>query len=426
MPRTERKLLDDCFLHDKDRLRHDMAIDILRSNLRGVCETEVIDLGSANGRILAGEIAAGRNIPSTDNSAVDGYAYCAADYEETGGFLPVIARIAAGDTREIEIPPKCAVRIFTGAIMPKGVDTIAMQEDCEQHDQDGGRFVVIPPGLKEGANRRRAGEDVKTGDVIAKPGQRLDAPLLAAIASTGTCEISVFKSLKIAVFSSGAELREPGREAQTGEVYDSNRYLLKSLLSGLPVEVTDLGILPDDFDAIRDTIAKAAQQHDVILSSGGASRGEEDHIIDALDELGKRHLWQLAIKPGRPMTFGQIADTVFFGLPGNPVACLVCFLLYVRPSLFVLNGAEWSEPRRYPLPAGFSIEEKKPDRREFWRAMVRTGPDGKQHLEKFARDGSGLITGLREADGLIEVGEDITSVSKGDTLSFIPWSEFGL
>ncbi len=426
MPPAERKLLDDCFLHDRDRLRHDTALEILRVNLKGVCETAELPLAEATGRILAEEISASRNIPSTDNSAVDGYAYNSADYDANGGFFPIIARIAAGDTAIVELPRNGAVRIFTGAVMPVGADTVAMQEDCDPHEQDGAKFVAIPPGLKTGANRRRAGEDVSLGDVVASPGQSLDAPAIAAIASTGRDRIMVYQRLKIALFSSGEELKEPGETAITGEVYDSNRYLLKSLLSVLPVEVSDLGILPDEFETIRDRIGEAATNHDIILASGGASRGEEDHIISALDALGKRHLWQLAIKPGRPMTFGQISDTVFFGLPGNPVACFVCFLLYVRPALLRLNGADWTEPRRYPLPAGFDIPRKKPDRREFWRGMVRRAEDGTPFLEKFARDGSGLISGLREADGLIEIAEATTSVSRGELLDFIPWGEFGL
>ncbi len=249
-------------------------------------------------------------------------------------------------------------------------------------------------------------------DTIAEPGTRLNPPLIAAIASTGASSASLFRPLKIAVLSSGEELKEPGSEAVNGQVFDSNRYLLKALLANLPVEVSDLGILPDNYDTITKAIAEAAKNHDVIITSGGASSGEEDHIISALDDLGKRHLWQLAIKPGRPMTFGQIGDTIVFGLPGNPVACFVCFLLYVRPSLSLLGGGHWHEPRRYPLASGFEIRNKKPDRREFWRGMVRNDPDGKPFLEKFARDGSGLITGLREADGLIEISEEATEVIK--------------
>ena len=229
----------------------------------------------------------------------------------------------------------------------------------------------------------------------------------------------------MAVFSSGDEIAEAGTELGDGGVYDANRPLLTSLLSSLPVEVNDLGILPDTGKAMRDALSKAERTADVIITSGGASRGEEDHLIESLDKLGKRHLWQIAIKPGRPMAMGQIGDTVVFGLPGNPVAAFVCFLLYVRPALLALGGARWSEPRRFMLPAAFEIPKKKPDRREFLRGLLTPGPDG-LNVDKFARDGSGLITGLRAADGLIEIPEDATSVTRGEPVAFIPFGELGL
>ncbi|MGB7286703.1 MAG: gephyrin-like molybdotransferase Glp [Salaquimonas sp.] len=424
-PKSSKILLNDCFLNDKERLRHADAIDLLRSRLIPIAETHEIALENSLGAILAKEILATRDTPSTDNSAVDGYAYNADDFEKTGGYFPVVTRIAAGNTDNIELPGFSAARIFTGAAMPDGADTIAMQEDCEIHDQDGAKFIAIPPGLKKGANRRKAGEDLKIGDIIAKAGERLTPQTIAAIASTGIAEVEVRKPLRIAILSSGDELLEPGETAIDGQVYDSNRYLLKTLLQNLPVEIIDLGIQPDNYDVIESKLAKAAEDYDIILSSGGASRGEEDHIITALETLGTRHLWQLAVKPGRPMSFGQIGNSVFFGLPGNPVACFVCYLLYVRPSLLRLSGADWETPKRYPLPALFNFQNKKPDRREFWRGIYTTKETG-IGLIKFERDGSGLISGLREADGLIEIEDETTQVKKGDLLNFIPWSEFGL
>jgi len=426
MSLNDRKLIDDCFLHDKDRLPHEEAITLLRERLEPIATIKNLALQNCLGAILAEDIFALRNIPSTDNSAVDGYAYCAQDYDAAGGFFPVTARIAAGQTGEIALPKGSAARIFTGAVMPEGADTIAMQEDCEPHEQDGGNFVAIPPGLKPGANRRKAGEDLNLGDEIATKGTRITPQLVAAFASCGISTAPVFAPLKIALISSGDELKEPGHDAVDGEVYDSNRYLLSSLLKHLPVEITDYGIQPDNYEKIEATLKEAATSHDIIVTSGGASRGEEDHIITALDNLGKRHLWQLAVKPGRPMSFGQIDNSVFFGLPGNPVACFICFLLYVRPSLLRLAGSDWHEPRRYMAPAGFEVGKKKPDRREFWRGMYEAEKNKNPQLRKFARDGSGLISGLREADGLIEIPEDVTSVSKGDLLRFIPWTEFGI
>ncbi len=420
------KLIDDCFIHDKDRLRHEEALAILMERLVPIVEPETISLANANNRVLAKSIIAPRNIPAFDNSAVDGYAYAASDFENTGGFFPLTARIAAGDTDKIEVPANTAARIFTGAKMPLGTDTVAMQEDCESHEQDGTGFIAIPPGLRLGANCRLSGEDVAAGSQVAGSGEVLLPQDLAAIASTGIADISVFKRLRIACVSTGNELLRPGETFQDGRVYDSNHFMISSLLERTGAKVTDLGIHPDSAEAINKALNDATTDHDVIVTTGGASKGEEDHLIDALDTLGKRHVWQLAIKPGRPMSFGQIGNTVIFVLPGNPVAAFVCFLLYVMPSLTRLSGAGWQTPRRFPIPAGFEIPSKKPDRREFLRGILEMDEQGKPILKKFQRDGSGLISGLREADGLIEVHEEVTKISTGDMLNFIPFSEFGL
>lgn len=421
-----RRLLDDCFLHDKERLRHHDAVALLRDRLVPVAGTEDISLTDALNRILAEPIIAPRDVPLTDNSAVDGYAFSHADYLRLDGHFHVADRVAAGHPASERLGSGAAARIFTGAVMPPGADTVAMQEDCARTDEDDVSRIRIPSGLKSGANRRLAGEDVRTGDVILAAGTSLRPQDVAAIASLGHDRIQVFKRLRVALLSNGDEIVRPGVEIRPGQVYDSNHYLIASLLQTVGALVTDLGVLPDDEAAIRDALAGAAAWHDMILSTGGASRGEEDHIIPILDEIGIRHMWQMAIKPGRPMTMGQIGQTVFAGLPGNPVAAMVCFLLYVRPMLIRLGGAEWSEPARYPLPARFDIGRKKPDRREFMRGiLVRDGAEiiG---VDKFTRDGSGLISGLREADGLIEIGEEVTSLAEGDTVSFIPFTNFGI
>lgn len=418
------KLVDDCFLHDKDRLRHANALEILRENMRTIAESETIALADANGRILAGDVIAPRNIPAFDNSAVDGYAFAHDDFEPTGGFFPLITRIAAGDTAEIELPGFAAARIFTGAKMPEGADTIAMQEDCEPHEQDGGQFIAIPAGLKKGANCRLAGEDVAADEVVAKSGMTLRPQDLAAIASTGTNQVPVYKPLKIGLLSSGNEILRPGESFEQGKVYDANHFMLSGLLQNLNTEVSDLGVCPDDAEKVHALLKEASEKFDVIISSGGASKGEEDHFVDALGDLGKCHLWQLAVKPGRPMSFGQIDDTLIFTLPGNPVAAFVCFSLYVRPSLQGLSGADFTEPQRYKIPAGFSIKSK-PDRREFLRGFI-INEDNTPLAMKFDRDGSGLITSLRESTGLIEIPEETTSVSKRDMIDFIPYSELGI
>ena len=423
---TGKPLFDDCFLHDKDRLRHDEALAILKERLSAVSGTEKVRLEDAAERILAEDVTAPRNVPLADNSAVDGYAFRHADFDEAGGFFRLEQRITAGHASQSLLGPWAAARIFTGAVMPPGADTVAMQEDCETHQQDGQDFVIVPQGLKKGANCRRAGEDVEEGTTILTAGVRLRPQDLAAIASTGREMVSVYRKLRIALVSTGDELRRPGGLITLGDVYDSNHFLLRGLCATLPVEIEDLGILKDDSQLVETVLAEAAERFDAILTTGGASRGEEDHVVKTLDRLGKRHMWQLAIKPGRPMMFGNIGSCIFLGLPGNPVAAMVCFLLYGRPVLSVLGGGGFLEPHFFEVPAAFEVPKKKPDRREFYRAFLQPRADGSPAAHKFQRDGSGLITGLREADGLVEIPEDVTSVRKGELVRFLPFSSFGL
>ncbi|MEM8749209.1 MAG: gephyrin-like molybdotransferase Glp [Pseudomonadota bacterium] len=419
--------LNDCFLHDKERLRHDEALAILQDRLAPIVGHETIALDDALGRVVAADIHAPHPVPNHTNAAVDGYAFAHSDLNDRP--LNVSQTIAAGDIDPKPLEPGTAARIFTGAAMPEGADTVAMQEDC---DRQGGA-VTLPAGLKHGANCRLAGEDIRAGQMVIERGHRLKAADLAALASIGCAKIDVFRPLRVAVLSSGNELRTPQEDSENlrlGEVFDTNTPLLAALLDRLPVVIHRAGIVADTCEAVETTLSELSQQHDVIITSGGASRGDEDHMLSALDRLGKRHLWQLAVKPGRPMMFGQISrsgaasDCIYFGLPGNPVAAMVCFLLYVRPSLLRLAGAHWSEPQRFPVPAGFSIKNKKPDRREFLRGSVGADHDGKLVATRFERDGSGLISSLRLSDGLIEIPEHVTEIAEGEIVSFIPFTSF--
>lgn len=414
---SARRLLDDCFLHDKDRLRHEDVLALLKERLAPIAHVQSVSLADAHKLVLAEDVTAPRNIPAHTNAAVDGYAVRFADLRpEDMTKLPVAERVAAGDTREVALAPGAAARIFTGARMPTGADTVFMQEDCERD----GDVVELPSGIKQGANVRAAGEDFAVGDPVARAGERLRPQDLAAIAATGQDRVSCFQPLSVALMSTGDEVLQPGETFKVGQVYDSNRFLLRALLDTVNVTVTDLGIVSDDEDVVRRTILEAAEHHDVIVTTGGASRGEEDHIVNVMASEGRLHAWQLAVKPGRPLAFGQMGDTVFLGLPGNPVAAFVCFLFYAQPMFAHLQGERWHAPQRFMVPAAFSIGKKKPDRREFWRAWLR---DGEAH--KFARDGSGLISGLTAASGLIEVPEDVTSLDAGQLVAFIPFSEFG-
>ncbi len=419
-------LANDCFAHDRERLSHAEAIAILKRAARPLVGQERVPIDEAAGRIVAAPICAPRPIPGHDNAAVDGYAFRFEDYDpEQGAQLAIAERAAAGHPLEGRLPPRVAVRIFTGAVMPEGFDTVVMQEDVTVLGEPTSGWVRIPPGLRPGANRRRAGEDVGEGAELVSAGTRLRPQEIAAIASAGHGEVNCYERLRIALFSSGDELLSPGAPFEAGKVYDSNRPMLKALLAESGAVVRDLGLLPDEADEVEARIAEACRAHHLVLTSGGASLGEEDHIVRALDRLGRRDLWQLAIKPGRPMTFGRVEDAVFIGLPGNPVAVFVCYLIYARPLILALSGAPWPAPRHRRLRAAFRVPKKKTGRREFWRGYIRESEDGPV-VEKFARDGSGLISSLVAAEGLIEVGEEVSEIREGDEVDFLPFSEFGI
>ena len=406
-------------------MKHGKAIELLRERVAPVAGVEELALAVAGGRVLAKDVAAGFSIPAHTNSAVDGYAFAYADYDPAAGArLPASGRAAAG--RPLKEPPQpgSAVRILTGAVLPDGLDTVAMQEDVSPAEGDAG--VIIPGGLKAGANVRRSGEDVAAGETLFAAGHVLRPQDLAALASAGIATPLCYKRLRVAIVSTGDEIIPAGaRPLEAGEVYDANMPMLTELVRLAGADVEHLGIWPDRAQEVERRLKAAAGSFDVILTSGGASRGEEDHVSRVLDALGTRHFWQLDIKPGRPMMFGQIGDTVMVGLPGNPVAVFVCFLMYVFPLLRRLGGAHWFEPRRIPLPATFEVPKRKAGRREFWRGMLVRKADG-LFADKFPRDGSGLISGLRIADGLIEAAEDVASVAPGDLVQFIPFSEFGI
>lgn len=421
------KLIDDCFQHGSQRLSHEEAIAALSARISPVAGVEAVAASAALGRILARPVTAGAPVPNHTNAAVDGFAFAQADLAASGeGGLITCGRSAAGHPFTGKVGPGSAVRIFTGAAMPSGVDTVAMQEDCAVSEMNGVRRVVIPAGLMRGANVRRAGEDVAAGAELFQAGHLLRPQDLAALASIGQVEVACRARLRVAVVSTGDEVIRPdGQPLAPGRVFDANAPMLAALATLAGCEVVDLGIWPDQEDAVRAGLAKAASAFDVILTSGGASGGEEDYMATALAGLGSRHFWQIQVRPGRPMMFGQIGDTVVVGLPGNPVAVFVCMLMYVWPMLRRLSGAAWPEPRRLVLPAGFAFPDRKPGRREFWRGSLRQTPTGLV-VDKFARDGSGLISGLRAADGLIDIPAATVDIMVGDEVSYIPLGEYGI
>ncbi len=418
---------NDCFAPSAALMAHQEAVGLLKARIAPVAAKERVALKESGGRILSAPVIAPHNVPRHTNSAVDGYAFAFAVYDAAkGAEMPVVGRAAAGHPIEGSVEPGQSIRILTGAVLPEGVDTVVMQEDVTVSGDGEPQVVKLPAGLKRGANVRKAGEDLKEGAEIFGVGHILRPQDLAALASIGQGQVDCFKRLKVGIVSSGDEIVEPGAgELQVGQVYDANSPMLEALVRLAGCDPVDLGIWPDKGEEVRTRLADAARSLDVILTSGGASVSEEDHMSAALDALGSRHFWRIAVKPGRPMMFGQIGSTMMIGLPGNPVAVFVCFLVYVYPLLRRLSGGDWPEPQAIQLPAAFDQPKRKTGRREFWRASLVQGEHGLA-AEKFARDGSGLISGLRAADGLIEVDEDTPAIARGDLVSFIPFADFGI
>lgn len=415
------QLSDDCFAFGGELMRADEALGILSARVAVIAAPETVPLVSARGRILARDLVATRNVPPHDNAAVDGYVVYFDDLNPAGETrLPVSGRVAAGQSAH-SLARGTALRVFTGAPLPAGPDTCFMQEDCRVDGND----VVLPPGIKRGANRRRAGEDVKTGATILRRGHRLRPQDIGLAASVGATHLDVYRALRVGVFSTGDELREPGQPTPAGAVYDANRYVLLALLGQLGCTVEDFGIVPDRRDAVRDVLAAAAGRCDAIITSGGMSTGEEDHVRAAVESLGSIHFWRLAVRPGRPVAFGQVKGVAFTGLPGNPVAMMVTFLRFARPVLLRLGGAVDIEPHLFRVRAGFDAK-KKFGRREWVRARLTVGDDGTPVAQRFPRDGAGILTSLVESDGLIELAENVTQVTAGAMVDFLPFSEVGV
>ena len=412
------QLSDDCFAFGGPMMSVDEAVGIITSRVVAVTDTETVALTDADGRILAHDIAAPLPLPPFTNSAVDGFAVLASDLprDEQRTFL-VTGRVRAGASAQAATPGH-AVRIFTGAPMPDGTDTVFMQEDV-RIDEEG--RAVLPAGLKAGANVRPAGEDIPTGYVALKAGQRLRPQDIALAAAFGLTELEVVRRLRVAVFSTGDELASPGTERAAAQLFDSNRFMLMALLRRLGCEISDLGILRDERAPLARALKQVAGQHDLILTSGGVSTGEEDHVKASVESVGSLVLWRMAIKPGRPVAMGIIGGTPFIGLPGNPVASFVTFVHVVRPTLLALSGAIAAPLVPMPVRSAFSYK-KKGGRREYVRVTLRKAPDGTLEAIKFPREGAGLLSSLVDTDGLVELGETITKVEPGDSVGFLGYA----
>jgi molybdopterin molybdotransferase len=418
------QLSDDCFAFSGPLLPIADAERLIAERITPVSGREIVTLRQAAGRVLADDIVAPIDVPPFDNSAVDGYAVRADDLKgESGSRLRIVDRIAAGDAATSRLKAGEAIRIFTGAPMPAGADTVFMQEDCRVE----AGFVLVPPGLKRGANRRLAGEDMPAGAVALPTGRRLRVQHVALAAALGLAELAVHRRVRVALFSTGDEIVEPGSGLPRAALYDSNRYLLAGLLERSGAEVTDLGILADDPQALAHAIGAAAAEHDLVLTSGGVSTGEADHVRVAIESIGRIVFWRVAIKPGRPVAMGVIPGAssgngaAFAGLPGNPVAVFVTFVRVVRPLLLQLAGALPEPLIAMPARAAFSYRKRK-GRREYVRVTLRATADGAVEAIKHVQDGAGILTSLTETDGLVELSEDVMKVEPGSTVGFLSYA----
>ena len=412
------QLSDDCFAFGGPLMSVDDAVGLITARVTAVKEIETVPLGEADGRVLANDIAAPLPLPPFTNSAVDGYAVLASDLPPEGErAFPVAGRIAAGAFAGAAEPGH-AMRIFTGAPMPQGTDTVFMQEDV-RIDEKG--QVVLPAGLKAGANVRPAGEDVPEGVVALKAGQRLRPQDVALAAAFGRTQLDVTRRICVAVFSTGDELASPGAPRQPAQLFDSNRFMLMAMLKRLGCEVGDLGILPDQRAPLADALKQVAGRHDLLLTTGGVSTGEEDHVKASVESVGSLVLWRMAIKPGRPVAMGIIGGTPFIGLPGNPVASFVTFVHVVRSTVLALSGATAAYLVPTPVRAAFSYK-KKIGRREYVRVTLRKAGDGALEAIKFPREGAGLLSSLVDTDGLVELGETVTKVEPGQSVGFLGYA----
>lgn len=398
-------------------ISEEQALQQILAAVRPVTAIEHVSIQDALGRVLASGVTAPMNVPGQDNSAMDGYALRVQDVAQAGVTrLPISQRIAAGATGQ-PLAAGTTARIFTGAPIPAGADAVVIQENCQRVADE----VLIEGPLTAGLNIRRAGEDIQVGHEIMAAGTRLRPQHIGLAASVGLTTLPVFRKLKVALFFTGDELVLPGEALDTGKIYNSNRYLLLALLRQLDYELVDLGNVADDLEAIVATLETAKESADVILTCGGVSVGEEDHVRAAVERCGELLLWKIAIKPGKPIAFGKLGTTRFIGLPGNPVSAFVTFCLYARPFLAGCQGQSYTPTAYYRVPVDF--ERAMPSkRREYLRARIETDAKGGQIARLFAHQGSGVLSSTTWASGLICVPENQT-VSRGQALAFYPFSE---
>lgn len=395
----------------------DEALADLLAQAVPLAGTDTVDTFDADGRVLAVAAVSPLQVPPHDNSAMDGYAVRRADLAAAGAQLPVSQRIAAGSAG-LPLAAGTAARIFTGAPVPPGADAIVMQEDCQALEGDRVQIDAVPAADQW---IRRAGEDIALGAEVLAAGTRLTPAALGLAASIGLARLTVARRPRVALFSTGDELVMPGEvdpaRMPPGAIYNSNRFFLRGLLRRLGCAVTDLGIVPDRREATLEALRGASLEHDLILTSGGVSVGEEDHVKPAVEALGRLDLWQIAMKPGKPFAHGRIGAAHFMGLPGNPVSSFMTFALLVRPFLLRLQGVQAVAPQSVAATADF--DWPRADRRREFLRVRRNAAGG---LDLFPHQGSGVLTSVAWGDGVVDTPAGQT-IARGDTVRFIPWAE---
>ncbi|MBK1641689.1 molybdopterin molybdenumtransferase MoeA [Chromatium okenii] len=393
------------------------AVDFVLAQVAPLTEMEIVLLDAALGRVLAQPLVSAINVPSWDNSAMDGYAIRHADLAAHNGQLPVAQRIPAGSIG-VALEPGTAARIFTGAPIPAGADTVVVQENCERD----GEWVRIPLDCKAGTNIRCIGEDVRAGAEICAAGTRLAPQHLGLAATIGAAQVTVYRRLRVAVLTTGDELAQPGEALQPGQIYNSNQFMLHGMLRAWGCEVVEIGIVADSREATVAALQRGAHTADLIIASGGVSVGEEDHLKPALEELGSLALWNINIRPGKPVAFGTIAGTPVLGTPGNPVSLFVTCCLFARPLVLRRQGISGDlAPRVLKIRAGFAWT--KPDKRaEFHRARLQTGADGELEVAVFPTRSSAVVSSLTWADGLIELAPRRV-IAPGEMVDFLPFAD---
>ena len=413
------QLSNDCFKHSKKRISLENAVFILEKRIKCIKETQKIKLDQALGRILSKDIISKINVPPFNNSAVDGYAFKYSDLNKKNETtLKLVGRITAGQNFNKKIKTGEIARIFTGAKVPEGADTVIMQEDCNDTDNQ----IVLKPGIFKEANIRKKGEDIKYGKKILLKGSKLKAQDIGLIASIGIKEIHVFEKLTVGIFTTGNELYEPGTKTSNSGIYDSNRYCLKNLLKTINCSVKDYGIKKDNEKLIKNTLKKISKECDLIITTGGMSVGEEDYVRKVIEKNGSLNFWNIAIKPGRPVALGNIFKKSFIGLPGNPVSVMITFLKIALPTINKLSGFSSPKEKNFIVTTDFNFK-KKSGRKEFLRVTISKNLNGQIKIKNYPKSGSGVFTSMVETDGLIELPEKLTYLKKGTKIRFVPYSE---